>query len=113
MFDIGTDNAISITRGDSAGITFTFTGDTPSESDSVILAVKKNVNSKTEIFRKALTRNDDASYSVSFDPDDTEDLPFGSFYRWDLRILYADGSVVTPISASPFVVMEVVTNREG
>lgn len=100
---------LTITRGDTASIEFTFTGDAPSESDRVIAAMKPDKKKKDTLWEKTLERTADGKYVLRIESQDTEDLKFGNYW-YDIRVLYEDGEIVTPMEPARFTVGEVVTN---
>ena len=101
--------AISLTRGDTATLEITFTGDAPTANDQVITALKKNANRKSAIWEKTIPRQPTGEYLLDIASEDTEDLQPGDYW-WDIRILYEDGQITTPFSPAAFHVLEVVTN---
>lgn len=109
MFEINSDYSISLTRGDTATLELTFTGDAPEEDDTVIAALKISANRKDAIWEKEIARQEDGTYLLTIDSADTVNLPFGRYF-WDLRIIYSDGQITTPFLPKLFRVLEVVTD---
>lgn len=118
MFTVDAKYNISITRGDTATLELTFTGDVPGENDRVIASLKKNPKKADEIWEKELElygsgTGDDGepytTYLLELASADTEGQAFGGYF-WDLRILYADGQITTPFPPAAFNVLEVVTD---
>ena len=109
MFDITQDFAVTLTRGDTATLEISFTGDAPTAADTVVAAIKKSPGQLTAILERTLTRQEDGTYLLRIESEDTQPLPFGRYF-WDLRVLYADGQVTTPFAAASFTVTQVVTD---
>lgn len=110
MFTIS-NNAITITRGDSGIAEITLTtaeGEqyVPQEGDSIRFALKSNkfTPKMTEfidsepLIEKSIPITD---LNLRIYPNDTKDLPFGS-YLYDLEITFADGYVDTFINCADF-----------
>ena len=109
MFDIATDFAIRLTRGDTATLEIEFSGDAPEAGDTVLAALKRTPSQKEAILSWTLPRQGDGTYLLRIASDDTAALPVGR-YCWDLRIVYSDGQVTTPFAARPFELTDVVTD---
>lgn len=112
MFDISTGYAISLTRGDSATLEITFSGDIPTAEDTVIAALKRSPSQRDAVLSWTLERRAGGEYILQIQSDDTENLATGRYY-WDLRVCYADGQVTTPFAARPFDLTDVVTDLRG
>lgn len=116
MFAVDSGNGISITRGDTATLEITLTGDAPGENDQVIAMLKKSARKTDSFWEKALAltgsgTGEGGAYStweLDLRSEDTLALPFGNYY-WDIRILYEDGQITTPFAPAAFNVLEVVT----
>lgn len=103
-------NDIEITKGDCGIFTVSFTGDdAPVDGTHVLVSLKKSVNEDEAIWEKDLTVSS-GIITVSLENEDTN-LDFGG-YSWDLRIIYNDGFIYTPIDPASFVVKKVVGNVE-
>ena len=101
---------IEVSKGDWGIFTITFTGDdTPVDGTTVRVSLKKNPNNDDTIWEKDLLVSD-GTVTVVLRTEDTNISPGG--YCWDVRILYNDGYVCTPIEPSQFVVGKVVGNVE-
>lgn len=101
---------IRLTRGDSAGLELCFTGDdAPGAEDLVVLQVKKRPRDAAALLEKSANPDAEHKALLSFAPEDTQGIPFG-IYCWDVRIFYADGTVVTPMAPHRFDICEVVTD---
>ena len=111
MFILNEDMSIRITRGDSAALEVTFSGDAPSENDSVVSTLKEAPGARRAIWKKDWDCIGDGTWLLTIDPEDTDRLSFGT-YAWDVRIFYADGNVTTPFDPQEFVVSPVVTDNE-
>lgn len=112
MFIMDENMGITISRGDTAAVEITISGDTPQDSNDVVVAsLKQSAEQKRCIWRKELQKISEDTWILVIDSEDTINLPFRE-YAWDLRILYADGNVTTPFSPQPFVVSPVITDIE-
>lgn len=100
---------ITLTRGDTASIEFTFSGDIPTDDDRVVASLKCTQTQTNEIWRKTLERTASGTYILEIHSADTANLDFGQYW-WDVRVFYGDRSVVTPIPPSSFTIARVVTN---
>lgn len=110
MFVVDEKNmAITITRGDTATLEVSFSGDAPGQEDLVIASLKRGVGKGKALKEWTLLREENGQYLMQIKSEDTEPLPFGE-YAWDLRIIYNDGQITTPFAACPFVVSAVVTD---
>lgn len=108
---------ISLTRGDTAALELTFESDTPEDipgaNDRVIMALKSTPRAAEAKWEKETTADAEGKALFEFDVEDTARLPFGTYW-WDVRVFYADGAVVTPVSPHKFSILEVVTDdRDG
>lgn len=100
---------VKLSRGDTAILSFDFEGDIPPDGTTCVITVKDHLVSKSGILTKSdSVRN--AQVSFDFTEDDTKDLKFGTYY-YDVRLFYADGSVITPIPPTPFKIVRVVGNN--
>lgn len=108
MFTIH-DMNIALTRGDSASIEVTFSGDVPGTGDLVVMALKSSPKDTTAKFEKSGECDERGKIVFEIEPEDTARLPFGN-YVWDLRVFYADGQVSTPFAPKTFKIAEAVTN---
>lgn len=102
-------NEIHLTRGDTLTLEFEFEGDVPVGQDQLYFTVKKNPNNTSCVIEKPAEMINEDTAQISLAAEDTIGWPFGKYW-WDLRIFYADGEIVTPLSPAPFFVEEVVGN---
>ena len=103
-----TENAIIIPRGDTARKTIDLTTEEGElyevgEKDKLVLKVKKNLCDKEPCILKEVI----GSNEFHFKPEDTENLPFGSYF-YSVRVFTAEGDKYTPIDKELFEVGEVV-----
>lgn len=103
------DNAIFITRGDSATIEITVTRSNSSvytlaEGDTLTLSVKRSVRDNEVLISKKITSGN----TITFNPSDTQGLDFGE-YRYDVQLDTKEGKVYTVIEPDSFFVCEEVT----
>lgn len=72
-------------------------------TDKLYLTAKKDSNSNTVLFQKTIGNGiqleEDGYYHVTINPDDTNQLPYGS-YGYDIQIKTADGKTKTLIVAT-------------
>ena len=113
-------NAIWLTRGDSAYITFLLTDREGNpvnltENDVVSCQVRSAPNTGTLLFQGEIIRNinqgDDGTYTWHITPSNTRDLAIGQYY-YDVQVETQSGDVFTFIEASPFHVTDEVTYEE-
>lgn len=95
---------MAISKGDSGYFTVNFTGDIPSDGVEALFTVKKNLGKPASII-KHFTVND-AAVLIELTSQDTNKLEPGDYY-WDLRIIFSETEVETPIPPSLFKVLEV------
>ena len=109
MFNVN-GQSISITKGDTATFTITFTGqDVPEDGTDVLVSLKKTKTSATAVWEKRL-KIASGVVSVLLRTIDTN-IDFGQYW-WDVRILFSDGSVYTPMQPASFKVVEVIGDVE-
>ena len=95
---------MAVSQGDSAFFTITFTGDIPSDGTKTMFTVKKSLDGQA-MLQKYLPVYDGV-VDVELYSKDTNKLEPGN-YLWDIRVIFSDSEVVTPMVPSPFVVLEV------
>ena len=96
---------ITISKGDTATISITLTGDVPGNDTIALFTVRENVNTCNAKLEKRLGVHDGVIV-LELTSKDT-DLPFAA-YVWDIRLLYENGDVYTPFKPAKFIVCEVV-----
>ena len=97
---------IEISRGDTGAFTITFTGeDKPEDGCIAEISLKKTKTSETLIWEKKITVENDQVSVTLIQPD--TDLPFGQYW-WDVRIIFRDGTVYTPMEPASFKILEVI-----
>ena len=105
MLEINGKN-IEVSRQDTGQYTITFSGqDKPEDGSVALVSLKKTKNSDTPIWEKRYTITNDV-ITVTLTSQDT-DLSFGQYW-WDVRILFRDGTVFTPMLPASFKVVEVI-----
>lgn len=109
MFEVKPDFSVRLTRGDTAALEITFDGDAPTAEDTVVAALKRNAAQRDALLERILPRQQDGSYLLIINSEDTQRLACGR-YAWDLRVIYADGQITTPFAAAAFEITEVVTD---
>lgn len=90
---------IEFTRGDTCPLKFSLVDNegnilTLTSSDELFFTVKNNFNTTTKKLQKKystgdITREEDGSYKLIIDPEDTDDWNYGS-YVWDLELVSGD-----------------------
>ena len=98
------DNNISLIRGDSCILDLSITDPEGSEyevtdTDVVVLTVKKSTRATDVVFQKKLINN-----QITIEPEDTAKLPYGK-YVYDVQLTTATGYVDTIIPPHAFHVM--------
>lgn len=95
---------MAVSHGDSAFFTITFKGDIPENGTMTLFTVKKDKDSPA-LIRKYLPVYDGV-VDVELYSQDTNELEPGN-YIWDIRVLFSDKEVVTPMVPCTFVILEV------
>lgn len=94
---------ISLTRGDTLKVDFQIKKDgaeyIPADGDVIRFAVKKKVTDARTLINKVIPND---TMQLILNPEDTKRMAFGE-YRYDVQITFADGTVNTFITDSPFV----------
>lgn len=101
--------SVRITRGDTAALAVTLTGDVPPNGSRAIVTLKRAVGTAA-IWEKRLSVQDGV-VSITLAHEDTNITP--GEYRWDMRlIMYAanglPAEIITPFTPQPWRVLEVV-----
>lgn len=92
-------------RGDSDMREFLLHGnDIPDSGITALVTLKKTLNSAA-IWQKRIPVINQR-FNVVFSSEDTN-LAVGKYY-WDIRLLFDDGSVTTPLDVSSFKIVDVV-----
>lgn len=102
-------NAIFLTRGDSATLELSVTKSdstvyTIADGDSVTLSVKRSVKDSEALIVKKITQGN----TITFNPVDTAGMDFGE-YRYDVQLNTKTGKVYTVVGPDSFFVCEEVT----
>ena len=102
---------IQISQGDTGVFTITFTGeDAPENNCTALITLKKTEDSENSIWEKRLAVNDHA-VTVTLLSSDTRDLKRGQYW-WDVRIIFRDGTIYTPMMPASFKVLGVIGDAE-
>ena len=110
MFNINNRSyAITVTRGDSANLTVTFTGEVIPENSEVLVTVEDPDVKYRPLWEETVTPVNNTIY-LELTDEHTDFMP--KTYMWDIRIKYSSGKVYTPIPPSPFVITEPVGKIE-
>lgn len=100
-------NAIYLTRGDSAQLHVEITNDLGEiyeleDGDICEFTLKKSTSNNTVLLKKKIINSE-----LKITPDDTRNLKYGEYW-YDVQVTLANGDVSTVISPSLFVVLEEV-----
>ena len=101
------DNKITLTRGDTlrAPITITMPDKTPyipEEADQIKFTVKRSPLDSEALITKIISPD---SMTLHLENKDTKDLSYG-IYKYDMKLILANGDVHTFIPCSPFQITE-------
>lgn len=113
MVEVRENNAIFITRGDSAElpVAILYDDDTeyiPVQGDTIRFALKRFYTDKEPVLVKDIPIS---TMELKLDPEDTKDLksgPICGLYKYDVELTTSDGFVATFISKADFTVLEEV-----
>ena len=99
MFNINNRSyAITVTRGDSANLTVTFTGEVIPETSEVLVTVEDPDVKYRPLWEETVTPVNNTIY-LELTDEHTDFMP--KTYMWDIRIKYSSGKVYTPIPPVP------------
>lgn len=107
------DTNISMIRGDTESITIGCT-DTNQIAvpfvvgDTIYLTIKLDINTEVKVLQKVVTTFTDGKAIVEIEPADTHELKYG-VYRYDVQLTKADGTVITLVPPSRFIIEGEVT----
>ena len=96
---------LAISKGDSASFTVTFTGRIPENGATVLFTVKNKSDNSIMIQKHVHVQ--DGSVDIDLCSADTNKLSENIDYVWDIRIIYSENEVETPMIPSAFVVLGV------
>lgn len=97
---------IAVSRGDTGVFTVTFTGqDAPEDNCTILVSLKKTKDAEEVIWEKRLAVSNHM-ITVTLTSADT-DQDYGQYW-WDLRIIFRDGTIYTPMLPASFKVLEVI-----
>lgn len=100
---------IKISKGDYAPIKFNLEGYTLQTGDVVEFTVKKSTEDAAPLILKQITNDGETFFIVTITEADVAALPFAD-YLYDVRLIFADTTVYTPVYPTLFRLMEVVGN---
>lgn len=96
---------IYISRGDTETLVVDFECDVPPDNTQVIMTLKRYPNNSNALWVKnAVVKN--GSFTVRFSSSDTNFTP--SIYKYDIKLVYEDGEIYTPMLPADFHILEVV-----
>lgn len=101
-------NDIALTRGDTLTLGLRFGGRVAPPTARALFTVKKNPRDRQAVIEKTLPIRDSAAV-LTLAPEDTRALSVRTYF-WDVRLLYAEGQVYTPMEYAAFQVLEVIGN---
>lgn len=104
------DNGIWISRGDTSQIDIHFGYDVPPDGTVCSMSLKEHATRASVIWEKEVEIKD-AMASFIIESGDTNRLGFGE-YKWDIRLYYEDGNVLTPFKPAQFKIIETVGNAK-
>lgn len=96
---------IAVSRGDSAFFDVTFKGDVPEDGTDAIFSVKKDLKGKVLLQKNVKVY--DGVAQIDLYSQDTNKLEPDEYY-WDVRVLFSEREVSTPVRPSLFKVLEAV-----
>lgn len=110
---------INLVRGDTHYISRIFTDKDGNKltfntsTDQINFTVRKNINSEAVIEKKIsdITKDSEGKYTITIEPEDTEDLDFGK-YGYDIEIRIGNDFVRTVESGS-FIISPYDFSRPG
>lgn len=106
MFEIGKNNLIKLTRGDTCYIEVKLIGNYEiQEGDVIHFSVKKRISDENYAIHIAMP----AGAILVINPSDTKDLEFGRYW-YDVQLNTVDGEVFTLTGPNGFWIMEEITN---
>ena len=95
---------MAVSKGDSGYFTVTITGDVPANGTEALFTVKKNLGGRASLIKHLSVI--DGEVLIELTSQDTNKLEPGKYY-WDLRIIFSETEVATPVPPSLFQVLEV------
>ena len=104
-----TTKMIAVSHGDSAFFDITFHGEIPEDGTNTVFTVKRDVDGRPSgkaMIQKYVKVND-GIVPIDLFSQDTNKLEPGNYF-WDLRVLFSNVEVGTPVKPSRFTVMEAV-----
>lgn len=96
---------MAVTKGDSAYFTITITGDVPEDGTDILFTVKDRQTRRT-LIKKHFSVYGGVVF-VELLSQDTNKLEPGNYF-WDIRVIFSDDEIVTPMTQSTFTVLEAV-----
>ena len=96
---------MAISKGDSAPFTVTFKDRIPEDGTIVLFTVKTKRDNSVMIQKQVPVH--DGVVDIDLYSSDTNKLEHDIDYVWDVRVLYSEDDVDTPMIPSQFVVLEV------
>ena len=96
---------IEVTRGDTGSIRITFIGEDIPEDGTIALVTVKKAADTEEIWSKRI-EVENGGCVIPLTQESTT-LDYGQ-YRWDLRLIYEDGAVYTPMPPAKYTITTVI-----
>lgn len=96
---------MAVSKGDSGYFTVTITGDVPDNGTKALFTVKKSLDGKAQLIKHLEVT--DGEVLIELTSQDTNKLEPGKYF-WDLRIIFSETEVSTPVKPSMFQVLEAV-----
>lgn len=99
------DGNITLSRGDTATIALELESDAPLEGAEAIVTLKRNPGDANALWvKRYLIEND--TVLVALGTEDTS-FPVGRYW-WDVRLLFPNGDIITPVQPKEFMIAAVV-----
>lgn len=95
---------MAVSKGDSGYFTVTITGDIPPNGTEALFTVKRKLGKSASIIKHLTVI--DGEVLIELTSQDTNKLEPGDYY-WDLRIIFSETEVATPVPPSLFKILEV------
>lgn len=99
-----------IPRGDTASIDVELSGDIPEDGTIALVSMKHHLSDKNPLWSKEYPVVD-GKFTIELSTDDTDYPP--NTYKWDIRLLYSNGEVHTPMAPANFEIGDVVGDAES
>lgn len=97
---------IEVSQGDTGVVTIHFTGDdAPADDVTALVTLKESVHCEKSIWEKEI-QIENRQCVIILDAEDTNIM--SGTYWWDVRLLYENGSIYTPMKPAKFIILNTV-----